>query len=74
MGFGIPVGAWIASRATRLGREPALERRLKSDGLFDSILVRARWMSTLQGFRNWQDDLWGVSDVPGVDRSSKTEF
>ena len=59
-GFGIPIGAWMKGPLRDWAEALIDERRLKSDGFFDSARIRRRWEEHLAGRRDAQTALWTV--------------
>jgi asparagine synthase (glutamine-hydrolysing) len=60
MGFGVPIGGWLRGPLREWAESLLEERALRSDGLLDPGVVRAKWQEHLSGRRNWQHPLWCV--------------
>jgi asparagine synthase (glutamine-hydrolysing) len=59
-GFGIPVGEWLRGPLRDWAESMLSEQRLRSDGYFQSDVVRKQWQEHLSGRRNLQHSLWSV--------------
>jgi asparagine synthase (glutamine-hydrolysing) len=60
MGFGIPVGKWIAEELRDWAEELLSERSLAQTNVFDSKRVRKIWHWHLTGRFNYTDSLWAI--------------
>lgn len=60
MGFGIPVGDWLRGPLRAWAEALLSEPRLRREGFFDPLRVRAKWEEHLSGRRNWQYHLWDI--------------
>ena len=60
MGFGVPFGNWLRGPMRDWAEELLLEDRLKKDGFFDPIAVRAAWAAHLAGRGSNEYLLWNV--------------
>ena len=60
MGFGVPIGEWLRGPLRDWSGDLLTSETLRTDGLLDSKLVRARLDEHLSGKRNWQYALWTV--------------
>jgi len=59
-GFGAPVGDWLRGPLRDWAEALLDERRLREEGHFDPLPVRALWRDFLGGQRKWHTHLWGV--------------
>ena len=59
-GFGAPVGDWLRGPLRDWAEAQLDERRLREEGHFDPVPVRALWRGFLGGERKWHTHLWGV--------------
>lgn len=60
MGFGVPIAEWLRGPLKGWGEELLNESVLKSQGYFNSKILRKMWSEHLNGTRNWQSQLWAV--------------
>jgi asparagine synthase (glutamine-hydrolysing) len=60
MGFGVPIGEWLRGPLRDWSGDLLSSETLRTDGLLDSKVVRARLDEHLSGKRNWQYALWTV--------------
>lgn len=60
MGFGIPLDAWLRGSLRDWAEGLLDESRLRREGYFDPVPIRAKWQEHLSGRRNWQYWLWNV--------------
>jgi asparagine synthase (glutamine-hydrolysing) len=60
MGFGIPLDSWLRGSLRDWAEELLDESRLRHDGYFEPVPIRAKWQEHLSGRRNWQYWLWNV--------------
>ncbi len=60
MGFGVPLESWLRGPLREWCESLLSEDRLRSDGFFDSSLVRARWQQHVSGSHNWSQHVWNV--------------
>jgi len=59
-GFGIPIDAWLRGPLREWAEDLLAEQRLKREGYFDPVPVRAALRDHLAGTRNTQYQLWTV--------------
>lgn len=59
-GFAIPVGKWLKGPLRDWAEELLDERRLRSEGWFDSVAVRRRWSDHLSGRRDSTPAIWAI--------------
>jgi len=60
MGFAIPIDMWLRG-SLRDWAESLLDgRRLREDGIFDPVPIRAKWNEHLDGIYDWQFHLWTI--------------
>lgn len=59
-GFGVPIGEWLRGPLCDWSGDLLSSDTLRTDGLLDSKVVRARFDEHLSGKRNWQYALWTV--------------
>lgn len=60
MGFSVPIGKWLEGPLRNWAEDLLDESLLKSDGFFDSTMVRGRWKEHCEGTINWQNELWTI--------------
>lgn len=60
MGFGLPLDSWLRNGLRDWTESLLDESRLRGDGYFDPIPIRAKWREHLSCRRNWQFALWNV--------------
>jgi asparagine synthase (glutamine-hydrolysing) len=60
MGFAVPIDSWLRGALRDWAESLLDQRRLREDGIFDPIPVRARWDEHLSGVWDWQFQLWTV--------------
>jgi len=60
MGFGIPIGRWIAGPLREWAEDLLSEEQLQRDGILDAKIVQRAWSEHIAGTRNWQSELWNV--------------
>ncbi len=59
-GFAIPLGSWLRGPLRDWAEDLLCEQRLRCEGYFDPVPIRAKWAEHLSGQRNRQDYLWNV--------------
>ena len=59
-GFAIPVGVWLRGPLREWAEDLLSAEALADDGLFDPVVVRARWASHLAGREDATQPLWSV--------------
>jgi asparagine synthase (glutamine-hydrolysing) len=60
MGFAIPFGDWLRGPLSEWASDLLSEQSLLSSGLFDTSVIRSRFLEHLDGRRNWQSSLWTI--------------
>lgn len=60
MGFGIPLDAWLRGPLREWAENMLDVTRLRQEGYFNPLPVRACWSEHLSGRRNWSHHLWDV--------------
>lgn len=60
MGFGIPLKDWLRGPLKDWGEALLDETRLRREGYFNPVLVRAKWDAHQKNARNWDQQLWAV--------------
>ncbi|MEK6302020.1 MAG: asparagine synthase (glutamine-hydrolyzing) [Acidobacteriota bacterium] len=60
MGFGVPIGDWLRGPLRDWAEELLDERRLRDEGLLNTVMIRQTWDEHLSGKRNWQYYLWNI--------------
>jgi len=68
-GFGIPIDLWLRGPLRDWAEDLLDERRLREEGFFDSVSIRAKWAQHLSGGHNWCSPLWGILMFEGWLRS-----
>lgn len=59
-GFGVPIGEWLRGPLREWAESLLEERKLRSQGLFDSRPIRKSWEEHLQGKSSNEHELWAV--------------
>lgn len=59
-GFGIPLHEWLRNELREWAEELLDYNRLRSEGVFDPLLIRNKWNEHLSGRFNHQYELWGI--------------
>lgn len=60
MGFGVPIGDWLRGGMLEWAEEQLDPYRLRRDGIFNTDLVRSKWLEHKNGRRNWEYELWNI--------------
>ncbi|MDA9801496.1 asparagine synthase (glutamine-hydrolyzing) [Candidatus Pseudothioglobus singularis] len=60
MGFGVPIDSWLRGPLRDWAECLLSDSRLRSEGYFNSKLIREKWCQHLSGDRNWQHHLWDI--------------
>lgn len=60
MGFGLPIGSWLRNELRDWAESLLDERRLRTEGFFNSEAVREKWQEHLDVKSNWQYFLWDI--------------
>lgn len=60
MGFGVPIGEWLRGPLREWAEALLDPARLRNEGFFDVVSVRAKWDEHVSGARNWQYHLWDI--------------
>jgi asparagine synthase (glutamine-hydrolysing) len=60
MGFGVPIGDWLRGPLREWAEALLDERRLRDEGLLNTVMIRQTWAEHLSGKRNWQYYLWNI--------------
>lgn len=60
MGFGIPLDVWLRGPLREWAASLLDDKRLRSEGIFDPVPIRRKWLEHLSGRRNWSHHLWDV--------------
>jgi len=60
MGFSIPIGDWLRGPLRDWAEDLLDERRMRDEGLLDTIAVRAIWSEHVSGQRDRPNHLWDV--------------
>ncbi len=60
MGFGVPLGDWLAGPLRPWAEDLLTERRLRDDGYLDAAAIRQMWSDHVEGRAERQYELWDV--------------
>ena len=59
-GFGIPIDVWLRGPLKDWAEDLLSEKKLSSEGYFESKIIINKWKEHLSFKNNWQYDLWNV--------------
>jgi asparagine synthase (glutamine-hydrolysing) len=60
MGFAIPLNAWLRGPLREWAEALLAEERLRREGYFDPLPIRAAWRQQLHGGASFGSKLWSV--------------
>jgi asparagine synthase (glutamine-hydrolysing) len=60
MGFGVPIDRWLRGPLRQWAEELLDEKRLRDEGFFQPLSIRAKWAEHLAGAGNHEHGLWSV--------------
>lgn len=60
MGFAVPIEQWLTGALRPWAEDLLDEGRLRREGFFDAVRVRALWDEHLSGRRRWHNQLWSI--------------
>lgn len=60
MGFAVPIEQWLTGALRPWVEDLLDEERLRREGFFDAVKVRALWDEHLSGRRRWHNQLWSI--------------
>jgi asparagine synthase (glutamine-hydrolysing) len=59
-GFGVPIGEWLRGPLAEWANSLLDEKKIKSQGFFNTMVLRKKWSEHLSGKQNWENQIWNI--------------